>query len=95
MYAVAGRWTLAPSMSDRQDDALHGIVAGVRQLPGFVRGSWSRDVDDPSVDLTYIVFQTLAQAEAFRHAVEQNAPAQQASGVGRDELALVEIVVDA
>jgi hypothetical protein len=44
MYAVAGRWILEPSLSGRQSDALDGMVAGVRELPGFVRGFWSRDV---------------------------------------------------
>jgi len=48
VYAVAGRWTLDPSKADQQAEGLAGIVAGVRQLPGFVRGFWSRDVADSS-----------------------------------------------
>jgi quinol monooxygenase YgiN len=95
VYAVAGRWTLDPSQTDRQGDALAGIVAGVRQLPGFVRGFWSRDVTDPSANLTWIVFETREQAEEFRRAVEQNAPAQRESGVARDDLVLVEVVAEA
>jgi hypothetical protein len=95
VYAVAGRWTLDPAKADRQDDGLTGIVSGVRQLPGFVRGFWSRDVADPSASLTWIVFETREQAEEFRRAVEQNAPAQQESGVARGDLALVEVVAEA
>jgi hypothetical protein len=47
MCAVAERWILEPSLSGRQGGALDGIVTEVRELPGFVRGFWSRDVADP------------------------------------------------
>lgn len=95
MYAVAGRWILDPSKASQQADALTGIVAGVRQLPGFVRGFWSRDVVDSSANLTWIVFDTREQAESFRRSVDQNVPAQQESGVARNDLVLVEVVAEA
>jgi quinol monooxygenase YgiN len=95
MFAVAGQWTLDGSRSDQQREALDGIVAGVRQLPGFVRGFWSRDATDPTVHLTYVVFERRDQAESFRQAVAANAPAQAASGVSRGELRLVEVEADA
>ena len=95
MYAVAGRWRLDPSKSEQQAEALTGIVAGVRQLPGFVRGFWSRDVADSTANLTWIVFETREQAEGFRRSVEQNMPAQQESGVARNDLVLVEVVAEA
>src|SRR4051812_48738216 len=95
MFAVAGRWTLDLDKSDQQRDALQGIVGGVRQLPGFVRGFWSRDTTDPSIHLTYIVFRQRDQADAFLHAVRGNAPAQASSGVTGNELRLVEIEADA
>ena len=95
MYAVAGRWTSIRRRPIQQADALTGIVAGVRQLPGFVRGFWSRDVADSSANLTWIVFDTREQAESFRRSVEQNVPAQQESGVARNDLVLVEVVAEA
>jgi hypothetical protein len=95
VFAVAGRWTFDGSMSVQQDDGLSGIVAGVRQLPGFVRGFWTRDVDDPSAGSTFIVFETRAQAEEFRRAVEGNAPGQRTAGVTRGELTLLEVTAEA
>ncbi len=95
MYAVAGTWRLDPSMRETQEHALQGIVAGVRQSPGFVRGFWSRDVDEPDVRLTSVVFETREQAIAFRSAVETNAPAQADSGVSRTGLRLAEVQADA
>jgi hypothetical protein len=75
MYAVAGRWILEPSLSGRQGDALDGIVAGVRELPGFVRGFWSRDVADPSINLTYVVFETTTRRPSGPHRDEEPSPA--------------------
>ncbi|HVF20145.1 MAG TPA: antibiotic biosynthesis monooxygenase [Mycobacteriales bacterium] len=95
MYAVAGTWHMDPEMRKEQGAALQTIVAGVRQLPGFVRGFWSRDVDEPDLSLTYILFETLEQAEEFRRAVEANAPAQAESGVGRTGLRIAEVEADA
>lgn len=95
MYAVAGTWHMDPAMREQQSEALQGIVSGVRQVPGFVRGFWSRDVDEPGVSLTYIVFETREQAAAFRDVVEANAPAQSASGVARTGLRIAEIEAEA
>jgi hypothetical protein len=95
MYAVAGRWTLDRSRADRQEEGLAGLVAGVQQLPGFVRGFWSHDVEDPTANLTWIVFESREQAEDFRRAVEQNAPAQQEAGVARNDLVVVEVDAEA
>jgi hypothetical protein len=66
MSAVAGRWILEPSLSGRQGGALDGIVAGVRELPGFVRGFWARDVADPSINLTYVVVTTRRPSRPHR-----------------------------
>lgn len=95
MYAVAGTWRREPEKRDEQDGALQAIVAGVSQSRGFVRGFWSRDVDEPEISLTYIVFETLEQATAFRSAVEANAPAQAASGVERTGLRVAQVEADA
>jgi quinol monooxygenase YgiN len=95
MFAVAGRWSLDPAHAEQQRSALGGIVEGVRQRPGFVRGFWSRDAADPAVNITYIVFEQQDQAEEFMAAVRGNAPAQTDAGVASDELRLVEVVADA
>lgn len=82
-------------MLERQADMLTPLVARVAQNPGFVRGYWSQDVDDPVVNITFILFQTRDQAVAFRDAVLANAPAQAESGVERAGLRVVEIKAQA
>lgn len=78
-----------------QEAVLPTLVEGVRLSPGFVRGFWSNDVDEPGVSLTFIVFETLDQAREFRKAVIANAPAQAVSGVERSGIRIVEIRADA
>jgi quinol monooxygenase YgiN len=95
MFAVAGTWTMDVDKRERRAEALPALVAGVRQNAGFVRGYWTEDVDDPAVSLTFIVFETLDQARAFREAVTANAPAQAESGVDRAGLRIVEVTADA
>jgi hypothetical protein len=95
MFAVAGTWKLDGAMQGQQQDLLPRLVDGVRQNPGFVRGFWANDLDEPEVSLTFIVFQTLDQARAFREAVVANAPAQADAGVERGSLRIVEIQADA
>lgn len=95
MYAVAGTWRMDPEKRAEQAAALQGIVAGVRQTPGFVREFWSQDVDEPEVSLTCIVFETREQASSFGSAVQANAPAQADSGVGRTGLRIAEVTADA
>jgi hypothetical protein len=82
-------------MRERQAEMLPALVAGVRQNDGFVRGFWTEDVDDSAVSLTFIVFETLEQARAFREAVLANAPAQAESGVDRAGLRVVKVTADA
>ena len=95
MFAIAGTWTMDTEMRERQSEVLPRIVAGVRQNDGFVRGFWTEDVDDPAVSMTFIVFETLDQARAFRAAVMANAPAQAESGVERAGLRIVSVTADA
>ncbi len=95
MYAVAGQWRLDPSQREQQEEGRARIVEGVRDAPGFVRGFWSRDVDERDVHVTYVVFRTREQASQFMAAVEANAPAQSAAGVERHELRLLEVEADA
>ena len=95
MFAVAGTWTMDRDMRERQAEALPALVAGVRQNERFVRGFWTEDVDDPATSLTFIVFETLEQARAFREAVLANAPTQAESGVDRAGLRVVNVTADA
>jgi hypothetical protein len=95
VFAVAGTWNLDASMREMQKKVLPSLVEGVKQNPGFVRGFWAEDLDDPNRSVTFIVFDTLEQAHGFREAVIANAPAQQESGVERGDLRIVEIQADA
>jgi hypothetical protein len=95
MFAVAGTWRMNVGMLQRQAEALPALVARVTQNAGFVRGFWSQDVDDPAVNITFIVFETLEQARSFRAAVVANAPAQADSGVQPAELRVVEVRAEA
>jgi len=95
MFAVTGTWTMDASMREAQLSALPRLVEGVKQNPGFIRGYWADDIDDPSKSVTFIVFETLDQARGFRQAVMENAPAQSAVGVEQGGLRIVEIGAEA
>ena len=95
MFAVVGTWIMDANMRERRMEALPALVAGVRQNEGFVRGFWTEDVDDSDVSLTFIVFGTLEQAQAFREAVLANAPAQAKSGIAGAGLRIVKVTADA
>jgi len=95
MFAVAGTWSMDADMLAQTEAALPVLVEGVQQNPGFVRGYWSSDVDDPGVSITFIVFETLDQARDFRKAVMANAPAQAESGVERTGMRIVEVRAEA
>jgi hypothetical protein len=69
VFAVLGTWIRDDAMRARQDQALPNLVNGVRQNPGFVRGFWADDVDQSERSVTFIVFDTMDQARAFRDAV--------------------------
>jgi len=95
MFAVVGTWTMDSEMRAQQASMLPQLVAGVSQNPGFRRGFWAEDVEDPGLSVTFIVFDTLPQARAFREAVMANSPAQTDAGVSRDGLRIVQIRADA
>ncbi len=95
MFAVAGTWSMDAAMRQQQKSLLPRLVEGVKQNPGFVRGFWANDVDQPERSVTFIVFETLDQARSFREAVIANAPAQSDAGVERGELRILEVHADA
>jgi hypothetical protein len=83
------------AMRQQQKVLLPRLVDGVKQNPGFVRGFWADDLDQPERSVTFIVFETLGQARDFREAVMANAPAQTDAGVERGELRILEVHADA
>jgi len=95
MFAVSGTWRMDNSMREHQARLLPQLVDGVRQNPGFVRGFWADDVDEPDLSVTFVVFEALDQARRFREAVMANAPAQIEAGIERTGLRIVEIQADA
>ena len=95
MFAVAGTWKLDDFMREQQQRMLPKLVEGVKQNPGFVRGFWADDIDEPDQGVTFVVFETLDQAREFHDAVRANAPAQSEAGVERGQLRIVEIQADA
>lgn len=59
MFAVAGTWIRDDAMRSRQSQALPDLVNGVRQNPGFIRGFWANDLDEPERSVTFIVLTRL------------------------------------
>lgn len=95
MFAVTGTWRMDTARAQERAAALPQLVAGVAQNEGFVRGYWSQDVDAPQDNVTFIVFETLEQAHAFRAAVLANAPTQASVGVQGAGLRIVEVMAQA
>ena len=95
MFAVTGTWTMDLTMRQEQQALLPALVEGVRHNPGFLHGYWCDDVIDSATSITFIVFETLDQARAFRETVLANAPAQAKSGVERGQLRIVRVQAEA
>jgi hypothetical protein len=95
MYAVVGMWTMDPERQDAQEEELRErIVPSVSATPGFVRGTWSREIDGTR-GTSLIVFDNEPSARDFIHSVRANAPRQRTAGVINDEFLLVELLADA
>ncbi len=90
MYAVVGVWEMDPGLREAQADGLAGIVAGVAQLPGLVKGYWGY-LEQPSRSQTFIVFEDRASAESFAADVRRNVENQERAGVRNVSLDLVTI----
>ncbi len=86
MFAVAGTWIRDDAMRSRPSQALPDLVNRLRQNPGFIRGFWANDLDEPEGRVTFIADDTIDQARAFRDAVVANAAMQTRLGMGRSEL---------
>jgi heme-degrading monooxygenase HmoA len=84
-------WEMDLSLKEGQDEALPGIMEGVRRRPGFVHGYWTSDVDDPSVNVSFVVWESRERAEEFWQSVLGNAPAQLQAGIRNTGLRLVQV----
>lgn len=90
MYAVVGVWEMDAARGEAQQSGLEGIVAGVSQLPGLVKGYWS-DCEDPARSHTFIVFSDREAALAFADSVRGNVENQARSGVRNISLDIVAV----
>lgn len=91
MHAVVGMWEMDLSRKEGQDAALPGIMEGVRSRPGFVHGYWTADVADPSINVSFVVWDSRDRAEEFRQSVLGNAAAQLRAGIRNKELRVVQV----
>ena len=91
MFVVIGLWEMDPELREKQRQALGGMVAGVSQVPGIVKGYWAEGTADPRRSHTFIVFADRMSAEAFAADVRGNAENQARAGVTNVSLDLAEI----
>jgi hypothetical protein len=91
MYVVIGVWQMDPGRASTQAEGLERIVAGVGQLPGLVKGYWTRDYSS-SRSHTFVIFDERAVAEAFAADVRGNFENQARAGVANVSLSIDEIV---
>ena len=91
MFVVIGLWELDPELREMQRQVLDGIVAGVSQAPGIVKGYWAEGASDPPRSHTFIVFADRASADAFAADVRGNIENQTRAGVTNLSLDLAEV----
>ncbi len=91
MFVVIGLWELDPELREMQRQVLDGIVAGVGQAPGIVKGYWAEGITDPPRSHTFIVFADRVSAESFAADVRANLENQARAGVTNLGLDLAEI----
>ena len=91
MFVVIGLWELDPELREMQRQFLEGIVAGVRQAPGIVKGYWAEGTVDPRRSHTFIVFTDLESAESFAADVRGNLKNQATAGVTNLGLDIAEV----
>jgi hypothetical protein len=72
VFVVIGAWKLDPELKEMQRLVLGGIVDGVRQTPGIVKGYWAEGIADPAGAHTFVVFDDRGSAEAFARDVRGN-----------------------
>lgn len=74
MFAIMGRATIDPERVQEAEAMLHErILPGVKETGGFVRGTWTRTLDD-STGRSLVVFDTEENARAALKAAQEMAP---------------------
>lgn len=95
MYAVVGRWQTDPSRTDDQDRELRDVVVpGVRDLPGFVAGYWTRDPESGRTHTT-VVWESEAAARGFKAMLDADRQRAATSGITNDFLVVTAVLADA
>jgi quinol monooxygenase YgiN len=80
-YATLATFRMDPHREEEQLFGLQNmIVPGVRQHPGFVAGTWTRDRSS-SESYVMLTFETHESAEAMRQNVIDNSDGQREVGV--------------
>lgn len=93
MHVVIGVWQMDPAEVSAQTAALEHIVAGVRQLPGLVKGYWTA-ASGSSRSHTFVIFNERTAAAAFAADVRGNFENQARAGVVNVSLDIEEIAAE-
>ncbi|MCI4063689.1 hypothetical protein MRQ36_32630 [Micromonospora sp. R77] len=72
MWMVIGEQHGTPADTDERVAQFTHMAEVTRQSPGFVRGWWGTDDDDPSLGHALVVLDSLENARALRRMVEEN-----------------------
>ncbi|MFE9956030.1 hypothetical protein [Micromonospora sp. NPDC005299] len=72
MWMVIGEQGGTPTEAAARAAQFAHMAEVTRQSPGFVRGWWGVDDDEPDLSHALVVLDTLEQARALRRMVEQN-----------------------
>ncbi|MFG2105979.1 hypothetical protein [Micromonospora chersina] len=72
MWMVIGEQGDTPTDPAARAAQFAHMAEVTRRSPGFVRGWWGADDDEPHLSHTLVVLDTLEHARAFRRTVEEN-----------------------
>ncbi|MEV0425163.1 hypothetical protein [Micromonospora sp. NPDC050495] len=74
MWMVIGEQGGTPAEAAARAAQFAHMAEVTRQFPGFVRGWWGADGDEPDRSHALVVLDTLEHARALRQTVEENVP---------------------
>jgi hypothetical protein len=72
MWMAIGEQRGTPADPDQRSAQFTHMAEVTRQSPGFVRGWWGADDDDPELSHALVVLDTLDDARALKRMVEAN-----------------------
>ncbi|WP_130330692.1 hypothetical protein [Micromonospora kangleipakensis] len=72
MWMVIGEQRGTPAGPEERTAQFTHMAEVTRQSPGFVRGWWGADDDDPAVTHVLVILDTRENARALRRMVEEN-----------------------